>query len=577
MKNHLPSFTLFIALSLILFQACDEDFIIDDEMTQSPTGSILEFYETTIRGRIVDEEGFAVSNATISAGTNGTISDQNGFFSLPNIDAPSTGLYIKVEAPNFHTGGDHFYPIEISTYSTVLRLVEKEIATFDATEGINLAIQAGSSISILPGTLEFQGMPYDGPAILSLHQINHSSQLQNQFLPADTRAITDENESVYIDPVSTISVALNHPNGDPIRIREGSIAQLNISADNASNTSLNLLSLDQDNGTWAPKGTVTKTGTVYETEIDASTWWMIGSPMDLSQVCLRIEDLDGNQIENQQYCIISSTGNIVSCRNSFSNSSQCHLVPSNDPLFVEFFDACGVSFNIENIGSFDNDISDPSVKEEVVVRTNTGNTQDVITLFGLVSDCDGNPLLGNGAVSVRYGEADILDFDLDPSGYELDFIDCDITDVAEVTVYDFTNLSQNSIEVDISDTSEPIEANISACGEPIEVIFILDNAGQSVIIDNCRAVVSGTETLIIATQDENENSGILLGFRGFSTGNFTGNLIAALDFRVNSGASSGQVDQTNVTISEYGANGAFIQGSFEDGNITGSFIARRVR
>ena len=127
MKNHLPSFTLFIALSLILFQACDEDFIIDDEMTQSPTGSILEFYETTIRGRIVDEEGFAVSNATISAGTNGTISDQNGFFTLPNIDAPSTGLYIKVEAPNFHTGGDHFYPIEISTYSTVLRLVEKEI------------------------------------------------------------------------------------------------------------------------------------------------------------------------------------------------------------------------------------------------------------------------------------------------------------------------------------------------------------------------------------------------------------------------------------------------------------------
>ena len=34
MKNHLPLLTLFIALSLILFQACDEDFIIDDEMTR---------------------------------------------------------------------------------------------------------------------------------------------------------------------------------------------------------------------------------------------------------------------------------------------------------------------------------------------------------------------------------------------------------------------------------------------------------------------------------------------------------------------------------------------------------------
>jgi len=269
-------------------------------------------------------------------------------------------------------------------------------------------------------------------------------------------------------------------------------------------------------------------------------------------------------------CLSTNNEEFFSCDVPFDNQT-CHIVPNDLPISINIWNSCNDLFHTEVIGIFNGGLV---MAENVTVTVPINQQDQEVQISGQITDCNNNPVQ-NGAVAVLYGSSERLAVDLDQGNYELTFRRCNSITNLELIGYDLDNKLSAQLELELSDNVEIINQDLSVCDTPIESIFTLSSPNNQVILNNCVAIVSGTETLIRAKVGPDDSSEfILLGFQGFTTGDFFGNLITNA---TTSEAMIGVRDRSRITIDEYGSIGSSIRGSFSEGDITGQFIAQRIR
>lgn len=562
---------LLLSLSLVFLSGCKEDVLIDEsEPTIEPTGPPpTEFFQTTFRGVVVDTNGEVIAGASVSADGENAISDEFGFFTLSGINAPNTGLHISAVKDGYFVGGTHFIPSAAIETTIDISLIEKRYTVFDSTEGLDAEIDGGAQIVIPANGFSRNGEAYNGSVSIATTWLNPSDPEVFRNMPGALLGINDDNEQQALQSFGMIAVEMTDNLGNEISIAEGSMATLTFPLDAELNASaesdIPLWHFNEANGVWIQEGIANKVGQSYVAEVSHFSWWNCDVPYNFTQLCLELENSSGEPLDNVQLCI--SDGSIDFC-SKFNGS--CNFVPIDRVLTVSLFDDCDNLVHTEDIGPFSGGIG---MQNQVTITADIPS-QSIITISGTVTDCDGNTVT-NGIASATIAGTTTYDFDLDANGYEFNIIDCyDENEEVILNAINLDDFESGKTTLVLDESQNNYTEALSACGEQFSVILTLNTAVGQFVMEDVNAYQSVAETLIVGKSDLHSET-ILMGFRGFDTGDFQGNIL--LVNSVSTSAGMGIPDAASISIDTYGTVGETIRGEFQEGSVSGFFVATRLR
>lgn len=576
MKNYAFMIVCLLGISMVFFSSCKDDALLEEEKTMEPTSSPKEFFDTELIGVIRDTDGSILSGVKVQADGKETTTNEFGFYALSGISSPNTGLYIKAEKDGYFVGGTHYFPKSAGTASSEITLIKKEIRSFSSTDDLLLELPKGATLSIPAGGFSLNGSAYLGEVNIASTWLDPEDRNTFSTMPGALLGINANEDEQILQTYGMMAVEMEDGQGNTLQLKEGVSALLTFPLSSAleseAPTEIHLWHFDEDAGVWIEEGRAIKENGVYKAEVTHFSWWNCDDPFAVTGLCIDVVDQRGVPIDNYSSCI-TATG-VTLCNNS---GHDCGLIPSEMVLTIEFYDVCGEVFHTQDIGPYSGDINDTNTETIVVSLPNL-----VINNFtGLVFDCNGNSISDDAMVSLAINGRYFYDMDLDANGYEISFVNCsDDEEDLTLTALDLDALQQNSETVSLVSGQRDYDQDLSTCGQTISTnVLILNTQGGQVTYEDCTVIQSAVETLIIA-KGTNTTGSLFIGFKGFNTGSFSGNLLGTT---FPSGANSGYVDQATIEIDTYGEVGEIVKGNFSESDVSGgievsgSFVITRER
>jgi len=568
---HYPSLAI-ILIGLLFFYSCREDELLSEEIISiTPTGPVEEFFLINVNGIIKDQNEQAISGATIVVDEEMYTSNQDGLFSIRNIKAPNTGLYVKVLNDGYFTGGTHYIPNGTDPAGVEITLLEKEIQSFDSSIGYEIEITGGALLSIPPSGIQKNGQEYIGSVNIAVAWLDPEDSSTFNTMPGALIAQNENGEAQFLQTFGMMGVEMTDPTGEPLQLREGVKARLNFPLSSALNSSapetIPLWHFDETNGKWVEEGVAQKSNGQYIAEVAHFSWWNCDIPFNFTKLCLDITDSEGIEINNLTPCLsFNVSGNFCNPPNQY-----CGFVPINQELTLELRDNCSDVIHTERIGPFNGDINDVT-EVQIIIST---NERDILSFNGNITNCSGGELIENGLVIAELNG--LKHYDLSPKNgrYQINIASCNSSPSnVTLTAIDLDQLETGTKTVDLIQGIKSYEENISTCGSAVSELFIQMNSGSERLTNNVVAYQSRTETLIIATFDESNSPYSFIGFKGFGVGEFSGNVFPSSYI---GSTNSVQIDRAKITISRYDDVGGYIIGNYADGDFRGEFIVQRER
>ena len=225
---HIIKYSLiFLTLSFITFTSCREDDLLEvAPTTYTPIEKPEEFYTTDLNGIVIDDAGEIVANATIVIGEETVSTNQFGLFSASNINAPSTGLYVKVLKDGYFTGGTHYFPNEPTTSTLEITVLRKEQNSFDAIEGYEGELAGGAKVIIPSSGVQRNGQDYNGTVNISSVWLNPEEEETFNTMPGALIAQNQLGETQFLETFGMIAVEMTDNLGQKLQLKEGSLAEL---------------------------------------------------------------------------------------------------------------------------------------------------------------------------------------------------------------------------------------------------------------------------------------------------------------------------------------------------------------
>ena len=316
MKRYIQFSLIFLGLSLVAFMGCREDELIDEgPTTQVPTEEPGEFFSTELNGVVIDESGLLVSDATIIVSGETVTTNEFGFFTLRNLEAPNTGLYVKVLKDGYFTGGTHYFPSEPTATTVEITLLKKDIRSFEASIGYEEQLPSGATVMIPASSIHRNGQVYSGTVNISTVWLNPEDEATFDNMPGALVAQNEIGETQYLQTFGMIAVEMTDDTGQELQLIDGRLAELSFplspSIEGEAPATIPLWHFNETTGIWVEEGQAVKSNGRYAAQVSHFTWWNCDVPFDISRLCLIIEDQRGNAIENLTACL--SNGTLTLC------------------------------------------------------------------------------------------------------------------------------------------------------------------------------------------------------------------------------------------------------------------------
>jgi len=566
-----------MSLFLLAFISCREDELISEAPTTIiPIDQPEEFFTIELFGVVKDEIGQIISDANIVVGSESATTNQFGIFSIPSIDAPSTGLYVKVLKDGYFTGGSHFFPNVPQTGDVEITLIPKDQKSFAANEGYQGSLPGGATLLIPSSSVQRNGQDYSGTVNISSVWLDPEQDMTFNTMPGALIGQNQIGESQFLQTFGMIAVEMTDDLGQALQLKEGSLADLTFplspGLQGLAPASIPLWHFDETNGIWIEEGQAEQVNGQYEAQVSHFSWWNCDAPFDVTKICLDIVDQRGHPITNLNPCL-SSSGFVNFCNGV---NQYCGLVPTSTTFTLELKDACNEVVHSELIGPFNGTINDVNTQSIII-----DHPEDESLFFtGRLTNCLGEPNREMGVVSIKLGGENFYDFSLEDGEYAINLIDCSaLQNEVTITAIDLTTGESGEVEIDLINGQQEFEINLAACGSTNTEFLNIETSTGVEFTQNVEARQSVVETLISGT-DLNNSTIAFIGFKGFGVGQFKGNVITTNDFFGGSGetgANNGIIDQATFVITRYEEVGGIIGGTFSDGTVTGSFSVIRQR
>jgi len=229
---------------------------------------------------VVDEEGEAISEATVSASGMTELADDNGYFEFAAIDGTEDGIYISAEKAGYVDGGILLIPNGENDQQIRIVLVKDNSSTLlsNSSGGI-LSLQNGAEVTIPENSFDVTG-----DVNVNAHFIPNTKENFHEVYPSALVGKDKDDEIKYLNSIGAVVVEFTDDQGNKLNLKEGIEVTLKLPIPNDAYSwpdEIMLWSLNESTGYWEAESTAKRVGEFYEGTVEHFSWWSASEPADL--------------------------------------------------------------------------------------------------------------------------------------------------------------------------------------------------------------------------------------------------------------------------------------------------------
>lgn len=551
LKIVLLAHALIVIITMI---GCSEDGSIINP--NNPGGGST--MNTNISGVVLNVNNQPVSGATVTAHGQTKVTNSNGEFMFTDITVPSGRLYVKVEKQGFFTASRGDVPSSNGTVMRITMMEKKVTHTINSKSGGTANLTNGSMVEIQPeSVVKRDGTVYDGAVNMSVEYMDPTDvKFSETVAGGDMVARRTDSSDAILYSYGILRVEMETPAGEELNVTSSKPSAItSIIPDElvaSAPATIPLWYFDEETGVWREEGVATKQGNKYVGTVNHFTDWNCDYPGYITSVTGKVVDCQGQPMPN----VVVKVGQTTALTDA--NGEYRRTVPT------------GVNFDIsveasQNFGISGSPISIPALTQNQIYQVPLCQLACFPVLTGNFKDCNGNNIYGtvtmwtNGQVQgIMPTQSGSFRFYTQPN---------------QQVRLKFTSYSGQIIDTTVQTPSTPVNmhlGDLKACspggnGDCVNsfVITGLGYNNQEFILHNgmfslSMYSVNDTVTVVTAASIDSLNFG--LAFYGLPrTGIFTESS-GTVHVRGKYGTGA---ETITVNVTEYGAVGDYIKGTFE--------------
>lgn len=265
----------------------------DYQPTTDPNPTV-QTIKTIVTGRVVDDAGNSVANASVTLHGQTTTSDANGIFTFTDATVPSDRALVQAHASGYFTASRGFIPSQgVSTVRLTLAN-RPQAGSVSATSGGTVSVGNGASV-VIPagGVVRADGSPYSGTVRVMARAWQPGDADFNNCFPGDARARTTSGETALLVSLGFQNVELEDGAGNELKLGNGAKATLNYTIPSAMQSAapnrIPMWYFDESAGLWIEEGEAVRQGNMYVGEVAHFTPWNCDWRGGFGQVCGRVK------------------------------------------------------------------------------------------------------------------------------------------------------------------------------------------------------------------------------------------------------------------------------------------------
>jgi uncharacterized protein (TIGR02145 family) len=350
----------------------------------------------TVKGRVFDANGNAISSALVKAGSVTTNTDAMGVFILNNVSAFQKLGCVTVEKAGYFKGVRSFVP-KTGGNELQIQLLSKSIdGTINSSTGGTVTIQNGS-VTLPANGITLNNAAYSGTVKVAIKHYDPTSANFNDAMPGSLVGV-DNNTVSGLTSYGMLGVELTDNNGQLLQIASGKTATLTFkvptSLQASAPASIDLWSLDETNGCWKKEGVANLVNNEYVGQVSHFSFWNCDVPSNFVYI-------NGQVINSQTQQPISGATVTISANNygsasDYTNSQGQYsgYVPNGVSLSITVSVNCSGSNTVVYTGTL------PTMSANTTIATIGVTLPGQTVLSGTVVDCNNQPV-SNSYVAVN--------------------------------------------------------------------------------------------------------------------------------------------------------------------------------
>jgi len=551
--NKILKIVLLANLLIILIAAigCSEDGSITPNNPNNNGGNTT----TTISGIVVNENNEPISGVTVTAHGQTKTSGTNGEFMFTDITVPANRLFVKAEKMGYFTATRGEVPKQGATVLKLTMMPKSVTHTINSTSGGTVNLNNGSMVEIQAGSVvKGDGSTYDGQVNMSVVYMDPTDvKFTETVSGGDMMARRSDSSDAVLFSYGILKVEMESPSGEKLNVTGGkpSTITTTIPASLVSQApaTIPLWYFDENTGLWREEGVATKQGNKYVGTVNHFTDWNNDFPGYLTRVEGKVVDCQGTPIPG----VVVKVGQTIAVTDEFGN--YVRTVPT------------GVDFTIsveasQNFGMSSAPVQIPALTQNQVYQVPLCQLACFPVITGTFKDCSNNNIYGTLSVFWDNQNQGIM-----PTQTGAFRIYVAPNKQARIK---FTSYSGQVIDTVVQTPSSAVTLNLgdllSCAGNPTdcENSFVITGGGynnkyvrlQTAVAIGYYSVKDSVTGITAAGMD---TASFSLVFPGKTTGSFAWQS-GALTYKV---LNTFAAQTININVTEYGAVGEDIKGTFE--------------
>lgn len=393
--------------SILIFSGCS-DSAKTSQTPQDLTNT------ATLTGTITNAAGAPILGARVSDGTNDTLTDDTGHYSL-GVDADQN-VSITADFLNYVQNAHSINISKDETANLDLTLVNVDnIIHFDASSGV-IATVKGAKITLPSSAYVLaDGTLYSGEVTAKIAYNRVTSVSGESAFPGTFIGLQEDGSSTGIRSYGFIDVTLQDANGNPLQLADGATAVLTYPMDpNIAETpaTIPLWYYDVDKGIWIEEGQATydAISQTYSGNVSHFTTWNLDAKFNGAQFQGCLEDGSGQRISDSELYVITSGWRKIKHNTDSSGTFKFINAPSdlNITFYAKANDLYSRPFSFNLSPGEQKNLSSCIVVDQNI-------NQLFVQVKGKVMASDGSPM-SNISVSIN----DLYGTNLNQSGIATD-------------------------------------------------------------------------------------------------------------------------------------------------------------
>jgi len=558
------TYTLLLLISIVNY-TCNKS----PQEKPPATDPLSEKVTASISGRVTDENGKPVNNASVQSGGSGTTTDINGFFRFNNIQLAKNAGFVIAEKSGYFNGCRTIFTNAAVVNNVEIQLIPKtNRGNFSANAGGAVSIQNGSSVNFPAGGIvnSSTNAAYSGNVSVFGAYLDPTDPKLSSIMPGNLTGLTTNNEQTLLQTFGMVAVELEGASGEKLNLASGKTATITMPIPSALSSNapatIKLWFFDETKGLWKEEGSANKQGSNYVGAVSHFSFWNCDVPGNFIGLRMTLKDQNGQP----------AAGYRVQLKDIFYNSSAYAITDSagvasgavrpGTNFQLDVYNKCNTLLSSQTIGPF-------TTNTDLGVITITAPTPANITISGTAKDCNLAPV-ANGYTDVIL-DGLIYRTAITNGNYSITINRCSGASATAQVIATDVNANQQSASTSLTVTSGSYgNTNLIACG-----ISTLQYINYT-IAGNVQNFVSPADSFFTSRQNPTTSIQAYpkvftdsaswqytsFGFDGITApGTYTltpSSLIVTKGFHLQ----YNDAGPMTVTITEFGSTGQYISGSF---------------